>query len=113
VKSKQLDRVWKALSDRTRRTMMDLLAEKERTTGELAAAFPKLSRYAVMKHLSVLNRAGLLITRREGRLRWNQLNPVPLREATRRWLSRYEQVWADALINIRDEAERNEKEGKS
>jgi DNA-binding transcriptional ArsR family regulator len=91
--------------------MMDLLAEKERTTGELAAAFPKLSRFAVMKHLRVLERAGLLITRREGRLRWNQLNVVPLREATRRWLGRYEAMWADALIGIRDEAERDEVKG--
>jgi DNA-binding transcriptional ArsR family regulator len=107
VKPKQQDRVWKALSDRTRRTMMDLLAEKERTTGELSAAFPKLSRFAVMKHLKILHRAGLLITRREGRRRWNQLNPVPLRQAMRRWLSRYEQLWADALIDIKEEAERD------
>ena len=90
---------------------MDLLAEKERTTGELAAAFPKLSRFAVMKHLRVLQRAGLLITRREGRLRWNQLNVVPLREATRRWLSRYETLWADTLIDIRDAAERDVEKG--
>jgi len=85
--------------------MLDLLAEKPRTTGELAAAFPRLSRFAVMKHLRVLHAAGLLIVTREGRRRWNSLNPVPLRDALRRWMGRYEQFWSDSLLNLRDVAE--------
>src|SRR5437762_1856809 len=85
--------------------MLDLLAERPRTTGELAAAFSKLSRFAVMKHLRVLQAAGLLVVTRDGRKRWNALNPVPLREALRRWVSRNEQVWADVLLDIRDAAE--------
>src|SRR5262245_29027721 len=85
--------------------MMDLLAGQERTTGELASAFPRLSRFAVMKHLRVLQQAGLLITRREGRRRFNQLNVVPLREVMRRWIGRYQGIWADALLDLRDEVE--------
>ena len=85
--------------------MLDLLADKPRTTGELSAAFPKLSRFAVMKHLSVLQSAGLLIVTRDGRKRWNAINPVPLREVLRRWMGKNEQLWADALLNIRDAAE--------
>jgi len=85
--------------------MLDLLADRRRTTGELAAAFPKLSRFAVMKHLRVLNAAGLLLVERDGRLRWNALNPVPLREVFRKWVGKYETIWADAMLNIRDAAE--------
>jgi DNA-binding transcriptional ArsR family regulator len=85
--------------------MLDLLAERPRTTGELAGAFPKLSRFAVMKHLGVLQRARLIIVSREGRKRWNTLNPAPLRDALRRWVTRSEQVWADVLLDIRDAAE--------
>ena len=85
--------------------MLDLLAEKPRTTGELAAAFPRLSRFAVMKHLGVLNSAGLIVVTRQGRQRWNSLNAAPLREVFRRWVDKNEQVWADALLNIRDVAE--------
>jgi DNA-binding transcriptional ArsR family regulator len=86
--------------------MMDLLAGgQERTTGELAAAFPRLSRFAIMKHLRVLQRAGLLIARRQGRKRYNQLNVVPLREVMQRWMGKYQEFWADAMINLRDAAE--------
>ena len=85
--------------------MLDLLAERRRTTGELSAAFPKLSRFAVMKHLRVLEAAELVIVSREGRLRWNSLNPVPLREVFRRWVGKYEAIWSDALLDIRDAAE--------
>ena len=98
--------------------MLDLLAERPRTTGELADAFGKLSRFAVMKHLRVLESAGLLVVTRDGRKRWNAMNPVPLREVFRRWVGRNQEMWADVLLNIRDAAEagdRNEKhsnEGK-
>ena len=85
--------------------MLDLLAIKPRTTGELVAAFPKLSRFAVMKHLAVLEDAGLLVITREGRQRWNALNAVPLQQELRRWVGQNEQVWADVLLNIRDAAE--------
>lgn len=85
--------------------MLDLLAGRRRTTGELAAAFPKLSRFAVMKHLDVLESAQLIFVERDGRLRWNSLNPVPLREVFRKWVGKYEAIWADAMLDIRDAAE--------
>ena len=85
--------------------MLDLLAERPRTTGELAAAFPKLSRFAVMKHLRVLQRAGLLVVSREGRKRWNALNAAPLKDALRRWIGKQQELWADVLLDIRDAAE--------
>ena len=97
--------MFKALGDRTRRRMLDRLAKRPRTTGELAAAFPKLSRFAVMKHLRVLQNAGLLVVTRDGRKRWNSLNPVPLQEVFRRWVGANQQLWADTLLNIRDVAE--------
>ena len=87
--------------------MLDLLAERERTTGELSSAFGKLSRFAVMKHLGVLHAAGLISIRREGRVRWNVLNPVPLRDVFRKWVSQQEAIWADAMLDIRDAAERS------
>ena len=91
--------------------MLDLLAEKPRTTGELASAFAKLSRFAVMKHLRVLERAGLVIVSRDGRKRWNSLNAAPLKDVLRRWVSERQEMWADVMLNIRDAAEADE--GKS
>ncbi len=93
--------------------MLDLLSEKPRTTGELSAAFPKLSRFAVMKHLRVLDAAGLIVVTREGRQRWNSLNPVPLQEVFRRWVGQHEQRWANALLDLRDVAEAAPKPEKS
>ena len=87
--------------------MLDLLAERQRTTGELSSAFAKRSRFAVMKHLRVLHAAGLISIRREGRVRWNALNPVPLREVFRKWVSQHEAMWADVMLDIRDSAERS------
>ena len=99
------DRIFKALADPTRRRILDLLAARPRTTGELCEAFSKLSRFAVMKHLNVLQRAELLLVTREGRQRWNSINAVPLVEALRRWVDRYQALWAGAMLNIRDVAE--------
>ena len=96
--------------------MLDLLAVRPRTTGELASAFPKLSRFAVMKHLAVLESAGLLIVTRDGRKRWNAINAAPLRDVLRRWVGKNQQTWADVLLDIRDAAEGNagpKREGES
>jgi DNA-binding transcriptional ArsR family regulator len=104
VSDRRTDRVFKALADKTRRRLLDLLAVRPRTTGELSAAFAGLSRFAVMKHLGVLRSAGLLVVAREGRVRWNSLNPVPLRDVLRRWIGKHAELWADVLLNIRDDA---------
>ena len=72
--------VWKSLADGTRREILNLLREGPRTTGELCSSFPALSRFAIMKHLRLLQTAGLLRFKREGKKRWNYLNAEPLRE---------------------------------
>ena len=96
-----VDSVFRALADPTRRAVLDLLRARPRTTGDLARAFPGLSRFAVMKHLGVLAEAGLVVTRREGRRRWNHLNAVPLRRVYERWVSRYESAWAAGLLGLK------------
>jgi DNA-binding transcriptional ArsR family regulator len=83
------DAVFKALGDARRRAMLDLLKEQPRTTGELVEHFPELDRTTVMQHLGVLERAGLVIARKDGRQRWNYLNPLPIQEIHERWISRY------------------------
>lgn len=101
-----LEPVWRALSDPTRRAILDRLRQRPATTGVLAAAFP-LSRYAVMKHLDVLVRAGLVVVRRQGRERWNHLNAVPLQQMYERWVRTYEAVWAAPLVRLKDALEQS------
>jgi DNA-binding transcriptional ArsR family regulator len=100
-----LDRVWKALGDETRRAILDFLRERPRTTTEVVEQFPRLSRFAVMKHMEVLRDAGLIVTREEGRKRINTLNAVPIRKIYERWVTRFEGAWADTLLRIQDDIE--------
>jgi len=97
-----LEDIWRALSNPTRRTILDLLRGGPLTTGDVADAFPNLSRFAVMQHLGVLEEAELVIPRREGRRRYNYLNPVPIQQIHDRWVSRYTRPWAEALVDLRD-----------
>jgi DNA-binding transcriptional ArsR family regulator len=97
--------VWRALASALRRKILDLLRDGPKTTGELAAEFPSHSRFAVMQHLLVLGQAGLVLHRRQGRQRFNYLNPIPIQEMYDRWVSRYQQPWAEALVSLRDELE--------
>jgi DNA-binding transcriptional ArsR family regulator/uncharacterized protein YndB with AHSA1/START domain len=76
--------VWQAVANPTRRRLIELLRDGPRTTGELCRAFTT-TRFAVMKHLGVLERAGIVTVRRSGRERWNALNPEPLRALEGRW----------------------------
>lgn len=68
-------------------------------------AFPGLSRFAVMQHLRVLERAGLVVSHYEGRVRVNQLNVVPIRRVYERWVTKYEGHWAGALIALKEQLE--------
>ncbi len=92
--------VWKALADPTRRKLLDLLKAGPRTTGELCDQF-RLSRFAVMKHLAILQRARLIIVVPRGRERWNYLNAVPLQQIYERWISGYQAYWASALLRLK------------
>jgi DNA-binding transcriptional ArsR family regulator/uncharacterized protein YndB with AHSA1/START domain len=78
------DQVWQAVASPNRRRLIELLRDGPRTTGELCGAF-RTTRFATMKHLAVLERAGIVEFRRQGRERWNVLNPEPLREIEGRW----------------------------
>ena len=100
--------VFRALADPTRRRLLDLLLERGgRTVGELAAPFdpdlgePGMTRFGVMKHLRVLEEAGLVVSRREGRTSRLHLNPVPIRELSRRWLDRYSERASDVLLDLK------------
>jgi DNA-binding transcriptional ArsR family regulator/uncharacterized protein YndB with AHSA1/START domain len=94
--------VWKALADPTRRELLELLRDRPRTTGELCEAFPSVTRFAVMKHLTTLEHAGLVAVRREGRVRWNHINAVPLRQAYERFLRPYADADAQTLLRLAD-----------
>lgn len=103
------DAIWKALSDATRRAILDLLREGPKQTTEIVEAFADLSRFGVMKHLDVLREAGLVKTRREGRRRINSLNVTPLRDVIERWIGKYESYWANTMLRVRDSAEADTK----
>lgn len=100
-----LEPVWKALSDPTRRSILDLLRSGPKTTTEIVAAFPHLTRFGVMKHIDVLREADLIHTREEGRQRINSLNAVPIRQIYERWVSQYMEFWSDRLLRIQDDFE--------
>ena len=99
-----LDTVWKALSDPCRRHLLDLLRDGPRTTGDLSEHFDT-SRFAVMKHLRVLEEAGLVIVQRQGRERWNYLNPVPIQAIYERWITPYAGLWANELLDLKHTVE--------
>ena len=88
--------------------MLDLLMDGPLTTGAVAESFPALSRFAVMQHLNVLHEARLITAIREGRLRYNYINPVPIQRIYDRWVSRYMQPWTDALTSLKHDLETRE-----
>lgn len=100
-----LDQVWKALSDPTRRSILDLLRKGPKTTTEIVDAFPEMTRHAVMKHIDVLRDCGLVITREDGRRRINTLNPVPIRQIYERWMGPFSELWSSTLLRIKDDVE--------
>ncbi len=97
----ELEPVWKALANPVRREILDRLREGALATGELVLHFPDISRYAVMQHLGVLTEANLVIPKKDGRVRMNHLNAVPIRMIYERWVSRYEGQWASALTGLK------------
>jgi DNA-binding transcriptional ArsR family regulator len=100
------DPVFKALADPGRRTLLDaLFVEDGQTLGALCEQLPAMTRFGVMKHLAVLEQAGLVVTHREGRNKRHYLNPVPIREIHDRWISKYAEPVAAALVGLRDQLE--------
>jgi len=100
------DRVFKALADPTRRLLLDRLFERDgRTLSELESEVPEMSRFGVMKHLRVLEVAGLVVTRRQGREKLHFLNPVPIRLIHDRWIDKYTEGHVKALVDLKAELE--------
>jgi DNA-binding transcriptional ArsR family regulator len=100
------DLVFKALADATRRLLLDRIFEHDgMTLGELEAEVPGLTRFGVMKHLGVLEQAGLVVTRKQGRHKHHYLNPVPIRLIYERWIDKYRDRGAAALLDLKDQLE--------
>ena len=96
------DKVFRALADPSRRTLLDRLFERDgQTLGDLETALPEMTRFGVMKHLRVLEAASLVTSRKVGRERHHYLNPVPIRRIHDRWLDRYRIRAADLLDDLR------------
>ena len=100
-----LDQVWKALSDPTRRKILDILRRGPKTTTEIVESFPEMSRHATMKHIDVLRKADLVTTRGDGRRKVNSLNPVPIRRIYERWMGPFTELWSSALLRLKDDVE--------
>ena len=97
--------MFKALADPTRRFLLDLLFTRDgRTLGELEAEVA-MTRFGVMKHLRVLEEAGLVVTRKSGREKLHFLNPVPIRSIHDRWIDKYTERHVAALIDLKNELE--------
>src|SRR3712207_4255924 len=100
-----MDEVFKALADPTRRELLDtLFAEDGQTLTELEGRLP-MTRFGVMKHLGVLEQAGLVVARRRGREKLHFLNPVPIRLVHDRWVSKYAEPWAGGLAGLKHDLE--------
>jgi DNA-binding transcriptional ArsR family regulator len=99
------DRVFKALADPTRRFLLDLLFTRDgRTLSELESEL-EMTRFGVMKHLKVLEEAGLVLARRSGREKLHFLNPVPIRQVHDRWIDKYTERRVTALIELKNDLE--------
>ena len=99
------DRIFKALADPTRRLLLDRLFERDgRTLGELESQL-EMTRFGAMKHLRVLEEAGLVVSRKVGRTRLHYLKPVPIRQIHDRWIGKYTERRASVLAELKTQLE--------
>ena len=97
--------MFKALADPTRRSLLDELFRQDgQTLSTLESRLP-MTRFGVMKHLRVLEDAGLVVTRRQGREKLHYLNPVPIRLVHDRWIDKYTERQVSALLDLKNELE--------
>jgi uncharacterized protein YndB with AHSA1/START domain len=102
----ELEPVFRALADVHRRGLLDRLHERDgQALGELETALPEMSRFGVMKHLRALERAGLVVTRRDGRRKLHFLNPVPIQLVADRWISRYAAPLVQGMADVKHSLE--------
>ncbi|MCG8506813.1 MAG: ArsR family transcriptional regulator [Sphingomonadales bacterium] len=97
--------VIKAMANGDRRQILDLLREEPQTTGMICRGLPWLNRCTVMQHLGVLENAGLVITHKEGRQRWNYLDVAPIQRFHERWIKAYAQPSASFLSKLKRDLE--------
>ena len=101
-----MEAVFKALADPSRRVLLDRLFDEDgQTLGQLCASLPVMTRFGVMKHLAVLESAGLVVTRRLGREKLHYLNPVPIRLVHDRWISKFAEPQVRALTDLKRQLE--------
>ena len=99
------DLVFRALADPTRRLLLDRLFERDgRTLTELESQL-EMTRFGVMKHLKVLEQAGLVVSRKQGREKLHFLNPVPIRQIHDRWIDKYREREVSALLDLKTSLE--------
>ena len=102
----EMDDVFRAVADPTRRRLLDeLFKEEGQTLSALEGRLP-MTRFGVMKHLRLLEKAGLVVTRRRGREKLHFLNAVPIRLIHDRWVSKYAEPWTAALSNLKQRLEK-------
>jgi uncharacterized protein YndB with AHSA1/START domain/DNA-binding transcriptional ArsR family regulator len=100
-----MDNVFKALADPTRRSLLDELFRKDGQSLSALERHFSMTRFGVMKHLKLLEEAGLVVVRRRGREKLHFLNPVPIRLVHDRWVSKYAEPWVAGLSSIKEELE--------
>jgi DNA-binding transcriptional ArsR family regulator len=100
------DAVFEALADPTRRAVLELLRSTPvMTAGDLAGAFPAISRPAVSRHLRILREAGLVAAVRDGRKWRYSLDPRPLADVTQAWFAQFAPLWEESLTQLKSRAE--------
>src|SRR6266436_6030151 len=100
-----MDEVFKALADPTRRKLLDKLFEDDGQTLRALERRLPMTRFGVMKHLKLLEEAGLVVTRRQGREKLHFLNVIPIRLIHDRWVSKFTEPWAAALSDLKHRLE--------
>src|SRR5215469_2539258 len=102
-----MDQVFKALADPARRALLDALFREDGQTLSALERLLPMTRFGVMKHLKLLEEAGLVATRRRGREKLHYLNPVPIRLVHDRWVTKYAEAWAAGLVDLKRDLEAN------
>jgi len=104
-----MDTVFRALADASRRQLLDRLHNKNgQTLGEMCEGLA-MSRQAVTKHLTILEEAGLVVSKRQGREKLHFINPVPINDIAERWIGKFERGRLAALADLKRKLEREEK----
>jgi DNA-binding transcriptional ArsR family regulator len=101
------NRAFKAMANPDRRHILDFLRDSRKNTGEICAQLPTLNRCTVMQHLGVLHKAGLIISKKEGRCRWHYLDVSPIQRIHERWIKNYAVPASDLLLKLKTDLEQN------